>query len=177
VTTGGVVEAVVDTGAGGNPVVGDTTRGEAETLSAAVVVDEATAGAGDGGDGTDAPPHPPTKNRPNVKPDVNVYRFTRISMTHERQGSLGLRGAETLRVGHGPGEGKSEGPSRLDGGDGPEENRATACGPVVSMKVTDPSTRANTDTSPGPPANNSATREFGSEKSQRRSRGAATVVL
>jgi hypothetical protein len=90
VTTRGVVEAVVDTGAGGKPVAGDTTRGDSETLSAAVVVDEATAGAGDGGDGTDAPPHPPTRNRPNVKPDVNVYRFTRISMTHERQGSSGL---------------------------------------------------------------------------------------
>jgi len=49
--------------------------------------------------------------------------------------------------------------------------------PVVSMKVTDPSTRSNTDTSPGPPANNSATRGFGSEKLQRRSRGAATVLL
>ncbi len=160
VNTGGVGVAFA-VGAG---VDGVTTGGVVE----AVVVDEATAGAGDGGDGTDAPPHPPTKNRPNVKPDVNVYRFTRISMTHERQGSLGLRGAETLRVGHGPGEGKSEGPSRLDGGDGPEENRATACGPVVSMKVTDPST-ANTDTSPGPPASNSATRGLGSEKSQRRS--------
>jgi len=90
VTTGGVVEAVVDTGAGGKPVVGDTTRGDSGTLSAAVVIDEATAGAGDGGGGTDAPPHPPTKNRPNVKTDVNVYRFTRISMTHERRGSSGL---------------------------------------------------------------------------------------
>jgi len=37
-----------------------------------------------------------------------------------------LRGAEGRRVGHGPGEGKSEGPSRLDGGDEPKGNRSTA---------------------------------------------------
>jgi len=44
-----------------------------------------------------------------------------------RPAHLGSGEAEGLRVGHGPGEGNSEGPSRLDGGAGPQENRATAC--------------------------------------------------
>jgi len=90
---------------------------------------------------------------------------------------IGSRGAEGLRVGHGPGEGKSEGPSRLDGGDEPEGNRATAFvagGVDEGHRPLDPLEHRYVA---GPPANNIATRGFGSEKSQRRSRGAATVLL